>query len=64
MAEALAKAEELNGPELAAKFRSQLRDPLAARLKVIPPIWIILSFRNLCDYCPKIILTVSSEGAV
>ena len=35
VAEALAKAEELNGPELAAKFRSQPRDPLAARLQVM-----------------------------
>ena len=41
VAETLAKAEELNGPELAAKFRSQPREPLAARLQVISHIWIL-----------------------
>ena len=47
VAETLAKAEELNGPELAAKFRSQPREPLAARLQVISHIWILPVIKKL-----------------
>ena len=47
MAEALAKAEELNGPELAAKFRSQPRDPLAARLQVITHVGLPIVIQKL-----------------
>ena len=47
MAETLAKAEELNGPELAAKFRSQPREPLAARLQVISHVWILPVIKKL-----------------
>ena len=45
VAEALAKAEELNGPELAARIRS-LKDPQAARLQVISHAWLLLITQN------------------
>ena len=46
VAEALAKADVLHGPELAAKFRSQLRNPLAASLQVISYARILLIIQN------------------
>ena len=54
MAEALAKAEELNGPELAAKFRSQPRDPLAARLQVMSLFWVPLVIQKLLSWSQHI----------
>ena len=47
VAKALAKAEELNGPELAAKLRSQPRDPLAARLQVITHVGLPIVIQKL-----------------
>ena len=54
VAEALAQAEELNGPELAAKFWSQPRDPLSARLQVMSLFWVPLVIQKLLSWSQHI----------
>ena len=60
VAEALAKAEELNGPELAARIRS-LKDPQAARLQVISHAWLLLITQNSLSILSLLFLQVQYE---